>query len=149
MLTICDRASLEEASSLAHDGEFRMSDITFDESSQVFRLGFYLPDYEQAQYRRVIWPVSRRYLPFCSWELSFSSVQSYRVSITDEPNAKSLLYEIASIQAEPGETKILLLTHYVVTIELSVSAISGEVRQLSRFSPIAPLVRLVIRTAKS
>lgn len=144
-LTIHDRTTLNTASSVVHDGVFRLSDIAFDDQSQVFRLVFYLPDKEQTKYRRVVWPVSRRNIPFTSWELTFSSVQSCDVKIENNVDVNSLLFEIASIHLHQDETKILVVTHFVVTIELVASVLSGEVRQLSGVSPIAPLSSLVIR----
>ena len=144
-LAIRDRATLDSASAVAHDGVFRLSDTVFDEQSAVFRLAFHLPDTELAHYRRIMWPISLRYMPFARWELMFSSVQSCQIRLENDTNVNSLPLEIASLRLDPDDSKITIVTHFVVTIELVVSILSGELRQLSGDSPMAPLSSLVIR----
>lgn len=148
-LRIYDQATLNAASAFAHDGAFWISGIEFDHPSRIFRLLFHLPNTEQIRYRRILWPVSRRFVPFARWQLTFRFADECRINVENELNKESMRFEIASLQLNAAGTKVVISTHFVMTIDISISALSGEIDELPGTSEMPPLCSLVVRSTDS
>jgi hypothetical protein len=113
--TTINKTTLKAASALLHDARFYAEDLIFESEKHEFRIKCWVLSYLKRSER------SRR-RPWDAWVLTVFNVKSCKVDLHE----RVIDYELADLSFHEEPKVLELVTHYAISIVLTVADLSGS-----------------------
>jgi hypothetical protein len=113
-MKLTNSTELDAAAAILHDTRFVANEVEWNAGQHTFRLKCWV---HISKHKKV--PDAGKWK---AWILSFSNVETCSVVIKE----KVVYYELSRIRYSKDLRTITLVTHYAVTIDMSVSALDGD-----------------------
>ncbi len=127
---VLKRDAIKEVAGWLHDGRVERNAWQFRDKEHEFELSVWTSSSEQVRSRAVFWGLVLRTMAVTKQRLVIANVDACRVELKDE---RVPYFSFETLRYDPPTLEIV--THYCLTIRLTVSGLSGFVEDTGERHP--------------